>query len=81
MNQLNQAISSAIRVRAIRESKTLTSIAEDSGIKTTSFFDRMNNKRCWDIEQIEALAKALGLKSAFDLLELAETESRLGTVA
>lgn len=77
MNQLNQAISSAIRVRAVREGKTLTAIAKDSGIKTTSFFDRMTNKRCWDIEQLESLALALGLKSSFDLFELAEHEAEL----
>lgn len=77
MNNLNSAISTAIRVAATREGVALTAIAEKAGIKTTSFFDRLTNKRNWDTDQIDAIAGALGFKSSFDLFSAAETERRL----
>lgn len=79
MSDMTAAISTAIKVQATREGVALTSIADAAGLGRTAFFERLSNKRGWSTDTLEKVASALHLKSAWDLFDLAATESRLAS--
>ncbi|TPF92935.1 hypothetical protein BW14_07180 [Bifidobacterium sp. UTBIF-68] len=81
MSRMNPAISAAIKTQATRVNVELVSLAEALGMSRSSLYYRLNDKKAWDIGELETVAHALKLPSAWELLELAETERRLEAVA
>ncbi|MFT8787411.1 MAG: hypothetical protein ABF806_02500 [Bifidobacterium psychraerophilum] len=72
--RLNEAVTAAVSVQSMRKSISLSSVAEALGTSRTSFWERLSGRKTWDTEDIDGLAKALGLESSWQLLEVAKRE-------
>lgn len=76
MPNLNEAISIAVKVQAIRKGKTLTHIATKFGSRT-SFWNRLNGETPWNTEDCDKLSQALGLRDSWQLIDIARSEAAI----
>lgn len=74
MNKLDKYLSIAIKVQAAREGMTLKDIQSKAGIGQTTFTERINNHRSWAANEIDKIAKALGLTDGIALYDIARNE-------
>ena len=74
MSDMNEAISTAVKVQAAREGISLSKVFESIGMSRTSFWERLGGKRPWDTDDFDKLASALNLESAWSLIDIAKNE-------
>lgn len=77
MPTLNEAISTAVRVQSARTGVSLSDVATALGIGRTAFWNRLNNEKSWDTDDLERLAKPLHLHDGWEIVELARQEASL----
>lgn len=70
------AISRAISVQLARKNRTQAWLADAARLTPASLSNRMLGRVLWDTDDISKIAAAFGIDS-FDLLRLAEEESRI----
>lgn len=76
MSDIQSALTVAIRVRLARRNMTQGGLAEAVGLSPASLSARLTGRVPFDTAEVEVIAKALGLDDAFELFDLARTESR-----
>lgn len=72
---LNEAISRAVKIQAARTGTTLKRVRERAGYAPTTFQDRYKGRRPWNTNDVDRLAKALGLPDGFALYAVARGEA------
>lgn len=74
MNRATTGVNKAIRVNLTRNEMTQKDLAEKTGMKLGYLNVRLNGHRSWSIDELDAIADALGTGRALDLLKLADEE-------
>ncbi len=72
---LDEAISLAVKIQAARIGSTLKQVRERAGYAPTTFQDRYKGRRPWNTNDVDRLAKALGLPDGFALYAAARGEA------
>lgn len=75
MEDYTRALELTIRFEAERRGLTMQDLMKKTGIKTTTFNERLKGKRSWTLEEIARIAEVFGM-SEFSLLEAAQHEKR-----
>lgn len=75
MPNINEAISTAIRVQAARIGKPLNEISAALSIGRTAFWNRLSNEKPWNTSDLEKIAGVLELADAWEVIRLAEQEA------
>lgn len=75
MQSTQQAVTRAIEVQRIRLGLTKTALAQTAGYGLPSLSKRLGGTVAIDMDDVDRLAKALGLRP-FELLDLAAEEQR-----
>lgn len=78
---LQPYISRAIRVQAIRCERSLTQVRRQAGYAPTTFGERLKGTKAWNMEDIDRLAKALGMSDGWALYDVARHEAELANGA
>lgn len=74
----NQAtLSRTIQVQMVRRGLTQARMAQEVGISETSLSRYVNNRHPWTVPLLDAIAKPLGLRDAFGLVDAARQEQHL----
>lgn len=74
MDAPNSAINKAIKVQATRMGYRYQDIAEAANMSTGQFSRRLNNKKDWTLSELDKVAKPLGLRDSFGIIDLAKQE-------
>ncbi len=77
MATFQEAISSAVKAQAARNGLKNKDIAESMGISRDALWRRLSNRLTWNSEDFEKLARAIGLDSSWQLMDLAREEQHL----
>lgn len=75
MSSTTSGVNKAIRVNLTREGMTQKELADKAGMRLAYFNIRLNGHRSWSIDDLDAMAGALGIGRAIDLLQLADAET------
>lgn len=75
MTSIQATVSRTINSRLAFVGKTKVDLAEALGMKRSSVWYRMSGKKSWGLDELDKIAKFLGLKSAWELLSIAESEA------
>lgn len=74
MDTPNSAINKAIKVQATRMGYRHQDIAKAANMSTGQFSRRLNNKKDWTLSELDKVAKPLGLRDSFGIIDLAKQE-------
>lgn len=80
MISYERALELAIKYQAELRGWKMGDLIGKTGIRSTTFGERMKGKRPWTLEEINRISEAFGWPSAYNLLSRAEqiqTESKL----
>ena len=75
MSNTTSGVNQAIRVNLTRKGMTQKELADKAGMKLEYLNVRLNGHRSWSIDELDAMADALGIGRAIDLLRLADAET------
>ena len=78
---LSPYVSLAVRVQAARNTLTLTQVRERASYAPTTFSERLNGTKPWNAEDVDRLAKALGMSDGWALYDVARHEAELANGA
>ena len=75
MNQTAKGVNLAIRVNLTRKGMSQKQLAEETGMSLCYLNKRVNGHRSWSIDDLDAIASAMGIGKALDLLKLADSDT------
>lgn len=75
MNRTTEGVNLAIRVNLTRKGMSQKQLAEEAGMSLCYLNKRVNGHRSWSIDDLDAIASAMGIGKALDLLRLADSDS------
>lgn len=75
MSVLNDAVTAAIRAVSHVQGVSLHTVCENAGLDPDTFTSRLNGETSWDSEEIDRIARALGLRDGWGLYAAAKVES------
>ena len=75
MNQTTKGVNLTIRVNLTRKGMSQKQLAEETGMSLCYLNTRVNGHRSWSIDDLDAIASAMGIGKALDLLKLADSDT------
>lgn len=76
-----EAISSAIETQRARLGITATEFSNRLGITRQYYYQLKGNKALWKLDDLDKVAAALGLKSVWEMIDLAKYEEKIHDAA
>lgn len=81
MRNTTSGVNQAIRVNLTRKGMTQKELADKTGMRLEYLNVRLNGHRSWSIDELDAMADALGIGRAIDLLRIADAETNSQALA
>lgn len=75
MSNIASGVNKAIRINLTRKGMTQKELADRAGMRLQYLNHRLNEHQSWSIDDLDAVAEALGIGRAIDLLQLADLET------